>query len=263
MPSATHRQRTPIAATRLTLSETQLGCSRAPEGGPQTAPGGDSGDTYTTGKQRKLQEAATRATLAAGITLQLLNVQSLLPKLPDVCSELRQRDSHILCYTETNLKTGTPDRLVNLPGYNIFRRDRIIGRKKSGGGVAIFTKETLQVTRVDSSLPACSRSHTETPWLNIKLDKRRSTIIEAIYRAPSTTATQTHSDFDHTEEQLQAIIEAHPTKRIMLAGDLNADVHTIGANRKSEPQNSDFVQCPIRNSVGQGQQALDNFGKSY
>ena len=36
---------------------------------------------------------------------------------------------------------------------------------------------------------------------------------------------------------------------------------TSGVNRNLNLRNSDFVQCPIRNSVGQWQQALDNFGQ--
>ena len=39
-------------------------------------------------------------------------------------------------------------------------------------------------------------------------------------------------------------------------------VATSGVNRNLNLRNSDFVQCPIRNSVGQWQQALDNFGQS-
>ena len=39
-------------------------------------------------------------------------------------------------------------------------------------------------------------------------------------------------------------------------------VRTSGVNRNLNLRNSDFVQCPIRNSVGQWQQALDNFGQS-
>ena len=120
------------------------------------------------------------------ITLELLNIQSLLPKLPDIRQETQQSKADILCFTETNLKTDTPDRLVSLPGYNIYRRDRVLGRKKSGGGVAIFTKNNYQVTRADSSLPTCSSSHAEPLWLNVKLDRRRSSIIGLIYRPPST-----------------------------------------------------------------------------
>ena len=60
----------------------------------------------------------TGAAVTAGskIVLELLNIQSLLPKLPDIRAELHLRDADILCYTETNLKSGMPDRLINLPG---------------------------------------------------------------------------------------------------------------------------------------------------
>ena len=195
-------------------------------GDPANRTAVDGGATTARPDNVQLRDPATRVAATNNIVLELLNIQSLLPKMPDVRSELQQRDADILCFTETNLRNGTPDRLLSIPGYNVFRRDREVGRKKSGGGVAVFARETLQVTRADASLPTCSRSHAETLWISIKLDKRRSAIIGLIYRPPSTTSTQTNSDFDHIEEQLQSIIAANPSKRIILAGDLNADSHT-------------------------------------
>ena len=62
---------------------------------------------------------------ASNITIELLNVQSLLPKLPDIVSELQQRNADVICFTETNLKSGTPDRLISLPGYRVYRQDRM------------------------------------------------------------------------------------------------------------------------------------------
>ena len=60
----------------------------------------------------------------SSITIELLNVQSLLTKLPDITAELQQRDPDVLCYTETNLKSGTPKRLISRPGYQMFRQDK-------------------------------------------------------------------------------------------------------------------------------------------
>ena len=43
------------------------------------------------------------ATVWPKIVIELLNIQSLFPNLPDIRAELHQRDADILCYTETNL----------------------------------------------------------------------------------------------------------------------------------------------------------------
>ena len=136
--------------------------------------------------------------------------------------------SDVLCFTETNLKTGTPNRFLSLPGYQIFRQDRKLGRKKSGGGVAIYIRDGLHATRI--ATPASpTQSHTESLWLSVKLSERRATTIGCIYRPPSTGAAQVDADYDDLEVQLQTVIAAHPAQRIGLAGDLNSDAQTSPA----------------------------------
>ena len=95
------------------------------------------------------------------IKIELLNIQSLLPKLPDIRVDAHQRRPDILCYVETNLKQSTPDRLLAIESYRLFRRDRITGRKKSGGGVAIYVKEDLQVEKLKVISTCRSSSNAE------------------------------------------------------------------------------------------------------
>ena len=218
--------RTLAVPNRLTLNQTRLRYDRTTAIGsdPPRPDQSDGGATYSRRGEPEPLNTSVRA--ANNISLELLNIQSLLPKMPDVRAELQHRDTDILCFTETNLRSGTPNRLVSIPGYNIFRQDRTIGRKKSGGGVAVFARETLQVTQLDSTLPTCPRSHAETMWLNIKLCKKRATVVGVIYRPPTTSASQTNSDFDYIEDQLQSIIAANPSKQVILTGDLNADIST-------------------------------------
>ena len=184
------------------------------------------------------QENAVRSQMPQGknvdsnITIELLNVQSLLPKLPHIVGELQQRsksvDNDILCFTETNLKSGTPNHFINLPGYNVFREDRKLGRKKSGGGVAIYIRNSFRATRIATPAPPI-QSHTESLWLSVKLNDKRAMTIGCIYRPPSTTTRQVNADYDDIEKQLQAVIAAHPAQGIALAGDLNSDARTSPA----------------------------------
>ena len=169
--------------------------------------------------------ATTTVTHSSNITIELLNVQSLLPKLPDIVSELQQRNADVICFTETNLKSSTPDRLISLPGYRVYRQDRMLGRKKAGGGVAVYIRDTLQATRIATPTPS-GQSHAESLWLSVKLNKKRATTIGCIYRPPSTSATQVNADFNDIEEQLQAVIASHPAQKIGLTGDLNSDAQT-------------------------------------
>ena len=187
----------------------------------------------------------TSPTSTSSITIELLNVQSLLPKLPDITAELQHRDPDVLCYTETNLKSGTPNRLISLPGYQVFRQDRTLGRKKAGGGVAIYIRDSFQASRVAAPAPS-GQSYTESIWLSVKLTKRRATSIGCIYRPPSTSATQVNADFDDIEEQLQAVIAAHPAQRIALTGDLNSDAQTNPtAHRRLRELGERFGLCNV------------------
>ena len=159
------------------------------------------------------------------LKLELQNVQSLLPKLPDMRAEMQQNSPDVFCITETNLKPTVPDRMLQIPGYRLFRQDRVAGRKKSGGGVAIYISEEFHAEKV-TSVPAAGASHLESIWIKASLSKRRATLIGCFYRPPSTNAAQVHADYNELEEQLQQIIACYPSQRIVLAGDLNSDSST-------------------------------------
>ena len=169
---------------------------------------------------------ATARAAKHGLSVELLNIQTLLPKLPDIRADHHGRRVDIICYTETNLRTGTPDRLVSIPGYSVHRRDRIIGRKKSGGGVAIYIIEDAHVSRLSVTTRAGSTSHVESLWLKIQTGRRRSVTVACIYRPPSTSSSQVSDDYDDIEEQLQTVIAAHSAHRMILLGDFNSDAHT-------------------------------------
>ena len=78
--------------------------------------------------------------------IDVLNVQSLLPKLPDITADVTEAQPHVLCYIETNLRSTTPNRLISVPGYSetIHRSDRKVGREKCGGGITILAKNSIK-----------------------------------------------------------------------------------------------------------------------
>ena len=94
------------------------------------------------------------------------------------------------------------------------------------GGVAIYVRENLQVDSLPIAQQTRSSSHVESLWLKVKVDKKRATIIGCFYRPPSTAASQVSSDYDDIEGQLQAVIAAYSSQKIILAGDLNSDSQT-------------------------------------
>ena len=52
-------------------------------------------------------------------------MQSLLPKLPDICADIDHQFSFdVFILSETWLSPNTPDRLISVSGYKIVRQDR-------------------------------------------------------------------------------------------------------------------------------------------
>ncbi|CAM1317921.1 Uncharacterised protein at_DN2442, partial [Pycnogonum litorale] len=166
------------------------------------------------------------------ITIEFLNIQSILPKLPDVRAELSSTDPDIMCFAETNLKPHTPSTFCSLSGYTTHRRDRKIGRKKSGGGVMIFAKDYMSVQLLNISSDN-DESNVESLWLSAKVDNRRAFVICCIYRPPTTLSRQINADYDDIEAQLQKIITNQTPLTIIITGDFNSDPTTnpIAADR--------------------------------
>ena len=62
-------------------------------------------------------------------------------------ADLNNKDIDICVVSQTHVKPGTPDAIVNVPGYNIFRRDRNWSglNSRCKGGIAILARGNLDV----------------------------------------------------------------------------------------------------------------------
>ena len=179
-------------------------------------------EVSTAGREQRGRTAGHRRPLK----VDLLNVQSLLPKLPDIRADLHLRQPDIVCFTESNLKSTTPDRLLTIQDYCVFRRDRVTGRKKSGGGVIVYVRDEIHAETIKLTQVHHVDSHVEALWLKVKIDKKKAALLCCLYRPPSTSQNQIHTDFNDIEDQIQSVISLYPSHRIILAGDLNADSKT-------------------------------------
>ncbi len=70
-----------------------------------------------------------------------LNIRSILSKSEQIQHLLLDSNLDFLCLSETWLSQNAPLAALNIPGYNIYRKDRE-GSKK-GGGVMVYIKSTL------------------------------------------------------------------------------------------------------------------------
>lgn len=66
-----------------------------------------------------------------------LNINSLFGKLDEIKILVNGTSLDVLTFSETKLDTSIPCASIELPNYNIIRRDR---NRRGGGGLFIFSK---------------------------------------------------------------------------------------------------------------------------
>ena len=122
---------------------------------------------------------------------------------------------HILAINETKLDNTIDDKLVNIDGFTIKRRDR----DRNGGGVAVYLKDTLlDKFTVREDVP---KSFLELLCIEIKPVLAAPFLGMAWYRPPNASA----DTFDYLEESLQFL--DREDKEIILLGDTNCDISAI------------------------------------
>ena len=79
--------------------------------------------------------------MAPNVRLALQNIQSLPNKMPEVEGFIAAHNIDVLVLTETHLLTSFTNNDLEIPGFSLFRRDRV---GKKCGGVAIFCRPDLR-----------------------------------------------------------------------------------------------------------------------
>ena len=136
-----------------------------------------------------------------------LNTRSLYPKIYEIRSIVDKSDFDIFCVSETWLHEYMKDDEIHIPGYNIFRRDRITG---VGGGVCIYVKENINL-RTDLMF-----ENIEAIWAEIRQGDSKY-LVSCIYRPPSATTEYYERIVDMFES---ARMTEYP---VISLGDLNFD----------------------------------------
>ena len=144
------------------------------------------------------------------------NVQSLLPKLDVIKTELSQFD--IIGLTETWLNRSVTDEDVNIDGYNLFRKDRSFN---SYGGLNLYVKSHIFCKR-RSDLEIVD---TECIWLELVLQNKHM-LFGLFYRPPNSPA----STLDKIEQSIDLAIDTN-TNDIVITGDFNIDFSSNRNNR--------------------------------
>ena len=138
-------------------------------------------------------------------SLMLSNTMSLAPKIDEVRHSVLQTDVDLACFTETWLTDFVHDNVIQIPGYNVVRRDRLIGQH---GGVCLYVKESIPF----EILSQYHNDQFEVLWVKArphKLPRGLSCIIiGSIYHPPS---ANDRNMIDFLTEQLSLIESTYYT----------------------------------------------------
>ena len=93
-----------------------------------------------------------------------INAQSFLAHKDEINLLINERDTDILCISETWLISEVLDEHISIPGYVLYRCD--VGR---GGGVCVYVKNIFTVTRLDVNIER--PTGVEDVWLSVQSNK--------------------------------------------------------------------------------------------
>ena len=81
---------------------------------------------------------------------------------------------------------------LNIYGYILLRKDRIVGDKVSGGGVMLYIKSTLNATVSEDH---ASKISSECIWCDVEIENE-NTLIRICYRCPSSNKLSDETLFE-------------------------------------------------------------------
>ena len=116
---------------------------------------------------------------------------------------------------ETFLRKKYPDSQISICNFDFFRKDRTNTQDKTGGGLILYLKKSLNVIkrRVDLEI-----SNIETLWVAVYMPNSKPFLVCTVYRPPSA-----HSEWIDLFEEEMLIAQATGLEYILM-GDFNIDL---------------------------------------
>ena len=150
---------------------------------------------------------ATKIRNKAGLILAHLNIRSLRNKKDELAQVIKNNNIDVMTVSETHLSKDTPDELLDIPGYKIYRWDR----NADGGGVCTYIR---------GDIPSKKRSDLSNPklealWVEVNTNSQKL-LVCCFYRPPS-------ADKAYYEAFLNVLDTVVDTNPIVILGDMNLD----------------------------------------
>lgn len=125
------------------------------------------------------------------LTIVQHNTEGLPSHVNDIKCHHELCLADVLCLTETHLQGSFVAQSLHLDGYSMFKRNRHLSYSKfpqmanrSGGGVAIYVKNDLQVREKQYM-----NNVTDVGFVAVKVEAPVSALIAAVYRPPDYSVT--------------------------------------------------------------------------
>ena len=151
------------------------------------------------------------------------------------------KNCDIICISETWLNDTIPNCNIELPGYNIYRRDRADGY----GGVMVYVSNSLIVHEIIEM-----RSNTvENIWLMVKLGPKIM-LVAVFYRPPNADPNHVTDFLEDFQAQLQNAYAFKPTC-IFLTGDFNDRRHSWSVEHSNSDLKNAFIDVLKANDLCQ------------
>ena len=180
------------AVSRFTLSS---GCSRVEMDNDAML---DNSSSITLNVMTSSRSPETERNLdltftSKGLHFSNLNIRHLVPKLDELRLHLAADNGpDIMGICETFLECSVPDCQLNIQGFNFMRKDRSEILNKTGGGLVLYYKDSLNCNRRSEF----EVSKIETLWSEFTLPNSRSFLVCTVYRPPR-ALSEWVSQFEH------------------------------------------------------------------
>ena len=145
-----------------------------------------------------------------GLKFLQLNVVSLLRNLDEIRSILYENEIHMFALNETRLDESVGENEINIPCYNIVRKDR----NRNGGGVLVYIHESINYTVIDHD----SFSTLEVIMIIIRQKHVKPIIFCNWYRPPNSK-----SEVFNSYEELLSFAGSFDCDFVLM-GDINCDI---------------------------------------
>ena len=167
------------------------------------------------------------------------NARSIMNKIDELELYLTQEKPDLLGITETWTYEDVQDSEICVEGYTLLRKDRAIGDKIRGGGVALYIKNEFSVTAREDLTAA---NFPESIWCNIEIGGEK-TLVGVCYRPPSSNKM--------CDDAMYELITRASREHVLIMGDFNFP-ELDWAKSETLDDSHPFIECVNDNFLFQG-----------